>query len=54
MAPRGVFSPAPRVIGHLCVMADGNMRVVGLKTARLTSHRGNEVTVSRLWKTSLR
>ena len=54
MEPRGVFSPAPRVIGHLCVMADGNMWVVGLKTARLTSHSDNQVTVSRLWKSFLR
>ena len=47
MEPRGVFSPAPRVIGHLCVMEDGDMWVVGVKT-------GNEVTMTRLWKTSLR
>ena len=32
--PRVVFSPALHVIGHLCVMADGDMRVVGVKTAR--------------------
>ena len=53
-APRVVFSPAPRMILHLCVMADGNMWVVGVKTARLTSHRGNEVTMTRLWKSNLR
>lgn len=50
MAPRGVFSPAPRVIGHLCVMADGDMWVVGVKTVG----EENEVTMTRLWKTSLR
>ena len=33
MEPRGVFSPAPRLICHLFVMGDGDMWVVGVKTA---------------------